>query len=145
VAFRVSRNHDSIAVLGEPGAEALPAIPGRCLVRHSGVVQVQAFYAGLEGGRFDAFVAALPTSDALPAPAWPVRDTAVPEPVYRADPAPAAGIPVFSTDDRATYTPAQIAHIRSRYAALGSIKAVERELYGQDGGYWFYRLKEVLP
>lgn len=144
VAFRVQRNHDSIAVLGEPGAETLPAVPGRCLVKHSAVVQVQAFYAGLEGGRFDAFVGGLPMGDALPAPAWPVRDTAVSEPVYRADPAPVAGIPVFCTDDRTDYTPAQIAHIRDRYAVLGSIKAVERELYGQDGGYWFYRIKEVL-
>lgn len=60
IAFKVQRNHDSIAILGEPGAEALPAVPGRCLVKHSCVVQVQAFYAGLEGGRFDAFVAQLP-------------------------------------------------------------------------------------
>ncbi len=60
VAFRVQRNHDSIAVLGEPGAETLPAVPGRCLVKHSSTVQVQAFFAGLEGGRFDAFVAQLP-------------------------------------------------------------------------------------
>jgi hypothetical protein len=143
VAFRVQRNHDSIAVLGEPGAEALPAVPGRCLVKHSSVVQVQAFYAGLEGGRFDAFVAQMPTAEtALPAPAWPVRtDTA---PVYRPETALQGGIPVFSTDDRATYTAEQIAHIRDRYAALGSLKAVERELYQQDGGYWFYRLKEVL-
>ena len=60
IAFKTQRNHDSIAVLGEPGAEALPAVPGRCLVRHSSTVQVQAFFAGLEGGRFDAFVASLP-------------------------------------------------------------------------------------
>ncbi len=143
VAFRVQRNHDSIAVLGEPGAETLPAVPGRCLVKHSSTVQVQAFYAGLEGGRFDAFVASLPTGDpiAMPVPTWPVRST---EPVYRADPAQLAGIPVWSTDDRAAYTAEQIAHIRGRYADLGSIKAVEREMYAQDGGYWFYRLKEVL-
>ncbi len=143
IAFKVQRNHDSIAVLGEPGAEALPAVPGRCLVRHSSTVQVQAFYAGLEGGRFDAFVAQLPMgeADALPAPTWPVRGT---DAVYRADPAPVSGIPVWSTDDRAAYTAEQIAHIRVRYADLGSIKAVERELYAQDGGYWFYRLKEVL-
>jgi hypothetical protein len=64
VAFRVQRNHDSIAVLGEPGAETLPAVPGRCLVRHSSTVQVQAFYAGLEGGRFDAYVASLPAQPA---------------------------------------------------------------------------------
>ena len=55
-----------------------------------------------------------------------------------------SGIPVFNTDDRTAYTEAQIAHIQALYGRLGSIKAVERKLYGQDGGYWFYRLKEVL-
>lgn len=66
-------------------------------------------------------------------------------PVYRPETALQPGIPVFSTDTRTAYSPAQVAHIQARYAALGSIKAVERELYQQDGGYWFYRLKEVLP
>jgi energy-coupling factor transporter ATP-binding protein EcfA2 len=61
VAFRVSRNHDSMAVLGEPGAELLPAVPGRCLVKRDGVVQCQAVLAGLEGGAFDRFCASLPT------------------------------------------------------------------------------------
>ena len=65
-------------------------------------------------------------------------------PVYRPEPALQPGIPVFCTDDRAAYSPAQVAYIQARYAAIGSIKGVERELYGQDGGYWFYRLQEVL-
>ena len=73
VAFRLAKADDSRLVLDEAGAEGLPAIPGRCLVRRSGLVQVQAFYAGLEGGRFDAFCRALPAqplSD-LPAYNWP--------------------------------------------------------------------------
>lgn len=83
VAFRVQRNHDSIAVLGEPGAEMLPAVPGRCLVKHSAVVQVQAFYAGLEGGRFDAFVGALPSQpagalDGIAVDNWPTTATIAP-------------------------------------------------------------------
>jgi hypothetical protein len=65
-------------------------------------------------------------------------------PVYRPETALQPGIPVFCTDERTAYSPDQVAHIQARYAALGSIKGVERELYGQDGGYWFYRLKEVL-
>jgi hypothetical protein len=64
--------------------------------------------------------------------------------VYQPEPAPQPGIPVFDTANRTAYTPAQLAHIRARYERLGSIKAVERELYDQDGGYWFYRLQEVL-
>jgi DNA segregation ATPase FtsK/SpoIIIE-like protein len=77
VAFRVSRNHDSMAVLGETGAELLPAVPGRCLVKHSSVVQVQALLAGLEGGAFDAFCAAQPQVttaqrlDGIPVDNWP--------------------------------------------------------------------------
>lgn len=86
-------------------------------------------------------LASLPI-DALPAS----ESTGIPVqwPVYRPEPALGSGIPVFSTDDRSAYTSEQIAHIRARHAALGSIKAVERELYGQEGGYWFYRLKEVI-
>lgn len=80
VAFRVSRNHDSIAVLGEPGAELLPAVPGRCLVKHADVAQVQGYAAGLEGGTFDRFCAALPQvttlqplqpDGAISVPNWP--------------------------------------------------------------------------
>lgn len=137
VAFRVSRNHDSIAVLGEPGAEALPAVPGRCLVRYRDTVQVQAYAAGLEGGRFDQFCAA------LPAPGWPVRDTGIPAFSPAEEPVP-AGIPVFGTDQTLDYTPEQVAHIRQRYAALGSLKAVQREIYGQEGGYWFYRIRAAV-
>lgn len=76
IAFRVSRNHDAIAIMGEPGAELLPAVPGRCLVKHSGVVQVQALMAGLEGGQFDRFCAAQPLAqlqrlDGIPVDNWP--------------------------------------------------------------------------
>ncbi|MFZ2358723.1 MAG: FtsK/SpoIIIE domain-containing protein [Anaerolineae bacterium] len=87
VAFRVSRNHDSIAVLGEPGAETLPAVPGRCLVKHADVAQVQGYAAGLEGGRFDAFCAALPqvttlqplrTDGAILVNNWPTTGAVVP-------------------------------------------------------------------
>ncbi len=60
MSFRLSRTHDSIAVLGEPGAELLPALPGRCLVKHADVAQVQGYAAGLEGGAFDRFCASLP-------------------------------------------------------------------------------------
>jgi S-DNA-T family DNA segregation ATPase FtsK/SpoIIIE len=87
VAFRVSRNHDSMAVLGEPGAELLPAVPGRCLVKRDGVVQVQALLAGLEGGAFDRFCAAQPQVttaqrlqplDGIPVDNWPTTGSVVP-------------------------------------------------------------------
>ena len=81
----------------------------------------------------------------IPVPDWPgytgipLESTAVP-----VESGSTSGIPVFNTDDRTTYTEAQMAHIQALYGRLGSIKAVERALYQQDGGYWFYRLQEVL-
>lgn len=141
VAFRLARADDSRLVLDAAGAEMLPATPGRCLVRHRDTAQAQAYYAGLEGGRFDQFCAA------LPAPGWPVRDTGIPpfSPVREPVPANTGGIPVFSTAQTGDYTPEQVAHIRERYAELGSLKAVQRELYdGQNGGYWFYRISDVV-
>lgn len=137
VAFRLARADDSRLVLDAAGAEMLPATPGRCLVRHRETVQSQAYYAGLEGGRFDQFCAA------LPAPGWPVRETGIP-----AQPSPQpgipAGIPVFGTEQTGDYTLEQVAHIRQRHAALGSLKAVQREIYGQEGGYWFYRIRDAV-
>lgn len=137
VAFRLARADDSRLVLDAAGAEMLPATPGRCLVRHRDTAQAQAYYAGLEGGRFDQFCAA------LPAPGWPVRDTGIPAFYPAEEPVP-AGIPVFGTDQTLDYTPEQVAHIRRLHAELGSLKAVQRKLYGQEGGYWFYRIRAAV-
>lgn len=80
VCFRVNRNHDSIAVLGEAGAELLPAVPGRCLVKRSDTRPAQAYMAGLEGGQFDRFLLDLPQltrgADGIPVNNWPTTDGA---------------------------------------------------------------------
>ena len=61
IAFRCANVHSSIAVLGQGGAEALPHLPGRCLVHRSETpVLVQSYMADLEGGRFDMCIARLP-------------------------------------------------------------------------------------
>lgn len=140
VAFRLARADDSRLVLDAAGAEMLPATPGRCLVRHRDTAQAQAYFAGLEGGRFDQFCAA------LPAPGWPVRDAGIPafSPAEEPVPANTGGIPVFGTEQTGDYTLEQVAHIRQRHAALGSLKAVQREIYGQEGGYWFYRIRDAV-
>ncbi len=144
LAFRVQRNHDSVAILGETGAEVLPAVPGRCLAKRAGTVEVQAYACGLEGGRFDTFLAGLP-GGRLNAPAWPVRDTSIPKAVYQPENVSAASIPAFVTDQAGAYTAEQVAHIQARYIALGSLKAVQRELYdGQEGGHWFYEIREAV-
>lgn len=149
VAFRLAKADDSRLVLGSAGAESLPSLPGRCIVKHSTVTTCQAYRAGLEGGQFDRFCASLPTpsgmTGGIAVPDWPGY-TGIPAESMTV-PAPSGdtgGIPVFNTDDRTAYSQAQIDHIQALYGRLGSIKAVERNLYGQDGGYWFYRLQEVL-
>jgi hypothetical protein len=76
VAFAVERPEDSRLILGRRGAELLPAIPGRCLVRMERAVVVQAYLAGLDedGGHssFDAFLAGLPRAEAVLQPRPPV-------------------------------------------------------------------------
>ena len=108
--------------------------------------------ASLEAGRFDTFLDSLPTGDVpriidlepVAVDGWPVRDTAgIPQ---RTAPSPDArpGIPVFDTAQQSGYTPDQIAHIRRLYTDLGSLKAVQRHLYDQEGGHWFYEIRKVI-
>ena len=156
VAFRVSKADDSRLVIGDAGAEALPTTPGRCLVKHADVIEVQAYYAGLEGGRFDGFLEGLPRGlvpdiiDVQPVAVdgWPVRNEGATVARNPSEPGIDAGtegaIPVFLPDSQAVYTPEQIAHIRALYARLGSLKKVQRHLYGQDGGIWFYRIRDAV-
>ena len=149
IAFRVARNHDSIAILGEAGAETLPDIRGRCLVKHSGVIQVQAFYAGLKGGRFDAFAEGLPVAHQRPEPPIPTEPAIpiVPQAVEPGQIALRSGIPVFRTDDdpELPYTPEQEAYIVKLYEQTRRLKEVQRRLYdGQQGGHWFYRIRAVV-
>lgn len=55
-------------------------------------------------------------------------------------------VPTFSSDVGTEYTPEQEAYIRWLYSRFGSLKAVQRELYGDtsEGGYWFYRIRYVV-
>lgn len=147
VAFRLARADDSRLVLDAPGAEQLPATPGRCLVRYRDTVQAQAFYAGLEGGQFDRFLLDLPHVERIEAPAWPIRQSG-PGSVIAGDTGPEGAaeddIAAWSSTDQSDYTPEQEAQIRALYGELGSLRAVQRELYGQTGGYWFYRIRDVI-
>ncbi|MEI2692635.1 MAG: hypothetical protein V9H69_24085 [Anaerolineae bacterium] len=110
-------------------------------------MQTQAYYAGLEGGQFDGFLASLPQVDSIEAAGWPIRHNA-PEDAITPQNGPerptAGAITVWSTTDQSDYTPEQEAHIRALYAELGSLRAVQRELYQQEGGYWFYRIRQVI-
>jgi FtsK/SpoIIIE family len=61
IAFRCRNPDSSRAVLDEAGAEALPSVPGRCLVSAGGgAVLAQSYMSDIEHGHFDAFLARLP-------------------------------------------------------------------------------------
>lgn len=66
--------------------------------------------------------------------------------VYQPETALQPGIPVFSTDDRAAYSPAQVAYIMRLYQSIGTIKGVQREIYPdlEPGGWRWYQLREVI-
>lgn len=72
-------------------------------------------------------------------------------PPYRGDgicdiPPVSADVPQFSTDQSTAYTPEQEAYIRRLYQQLGSLKAVQRHIYGEssEGGWWFYQIRYVV-
>ncbi len=99
VAFRVATLVESQLILDASGAEDLPLVRGRALVRAGGAItEVQTYYAGLQDGRFDQLLAALPRRLRLPADAEAdglgaadlPDGAAVP---YRVPPAPGADLP----------------------------------------------------
>ena len=68
VAFRTRNNMDSRLIIGDSGAEGIARQDkGRCLVwTGEEMKMVQAYYAGIDEGRFDDFSASLPKRSALP-------------------------------------------------------------------------------
>ena len=79
------------------------------------------------------------------------RDTEVPQANIYAVPQAISGVPnnevpIFSSDVSTDYTPEQVAYIRWLYDKTRSLKAVQRELYGDasEGGYWFYRIRQAV-
>lgn len=70
IALKVATMIESQLILDAPGAESLPAVRGRALMRVGGdIVQAQTYYAGLRDGRFDRLLHSLPRLLRLPADA----------------------------------------------------------------------------
>lgn len=70
VALKVATMIESQLILDAPGAESLPAVRGRALIRIGGeIVPAQTYYAGLRDGRFDRLLHGLPRRPGLPADA----------------------------------------------------------------------------
>ena len=132
VAFRVSKADDSRLVIGDSGAETLTAAPGRCLVKHSDVVEVQAYHAGLEGGRFDAFCASLPgaTVAGVPVYNWPT--------VAKVATVAQSGRPVVQRLEAGREPDAQLAAtMRAWYAGGMSKTAICQRVWSyKDGPTW---------
>lgn len=138
VAFRVSRNHDSMAVLGEAGAETLPAVPGRCLVKRAEVIQCQAYACGLEGGRFDVFVASLPRQLPQPINAIPVHNWHTTSPVASVVDGSGGCEPVVQRlEPGREPSPQLAAQLRQLHAAGWSKTSLCTAAWGyKDGAVW---------
>lgn len=157
VAFRVRNVHDSRTIIGDGGAELLPAhLPGRCIVQQGDLVQVQAYYAGLASGQFDRHLATLPrgrgdgrrvTSDGqrvTEAVITPVTPDIGPS---WGDIAPAEVTPALPSDPAAPVSAAQRRYVIDAYRrAGGSLRATQRALFpGQtEGGHWFYWIRAIV-
>lgn len=154
VAFRVRNVHDSRTIIGDSGAELLPAdVPGRCIVQRGDLTHCQAYYAGLAAGDFDRFLASLPkgggdTWRATSCDTQPVITpvTPVTGPSW-AGIAPANVSPTLPTDPAAPVSEAQRQHVIDAYRrAGGSLRATQRALFPsqQEGGHWFYWIRAIV-
>lgn len=164
IALKVATMIESQLILDAPGAESLPAVRGRALMRVGGdIVPAQTYYAGLRDGRFDRLLHSLPHILRLPAdaeadglgaadqPSSPLQTavrTAVPYPVH-ATPggvtAFAAALPAVPgtvpTPVPRRAVPAGVpddALVADIYAAWrrhnGNLNAVQREIFQYDAG-----------
>lgn len=57
---------------------------------------------------------------------------------------PSSDIPLFDIAQQTGYTPEQVAYIKQLYAKYGSLNAVQRVLYDQKGGHWFYEIRKAV-
>lgn len=66
IALKCAALVESMLILDAPGAEVLPSIRGRALIRCGDIQPAQTYYSGLRDGRFDTLMAALPHTLRLP-------------------------------------------------------------------------------
>jgi DNA segregation ATPase FtsK/SpoIIIE-like protein len=155
VAFRVLNSRDSATVLGVGGAETLPAVPGRCLVRRSTIETVQAYHADLER-RFYPFVGRLPRGDVkqLPAPSverLPPVATGDDGPIladfstlHRLPPVEVDATQVERIARGRRPTPAQAAQIRQLHAQGWSANRLSQRFWGYKDSDTLRFIREVL-
>lgn len=149
IAFRLLNSRDSGTVLGTSGAESLPAIPGRCLVRRSTIETCQAYHADLEG-RFYPFVHALPRGDVRQLPPPPVATTALPvveadfTPVHRLQPVEVDATQVERIAKGRRPTPAQAAQMRALAARGWSANRLSQKYWGYKDSDTMRFIREVL-
>ena len=157
IAFRLLNSRDSGTVLGVSGAESLPAIPGRCLVRRSSVELVQAYQSDLEG-RFYPFVASAPRGELKQLPPPTVERLALPpvatsgngpivadfSTLHRLPPVELDAIPVERIARGRRPTPAQVAQIRALHARGWSANRLSQRFWGYKDSDTLRFIREVL-
>lgn len=157
IAFRLLNSRDSSTVLGVSGAEQLPNVPGRCLVRRSTIETVQSYHADLER-RFYPFVGRLPRGETkqLPAPAQVERMPPVATggnevveadfaPVHRWQPPQPVEVDQVERIARGRRpTPAQAAQIRQLHATGWSANRLSQRFWGYKDSDTLRFIREVL-
>lgn len=148
IAFRLLNSRDSATVLGTSGAESLPAVPGRCLVRRSTIETCQAYHADLEG-RFYPFVHQLPRGNVrqLPPPVATSGNGAVEAdfaPIHRLQPVEVDATQVERIAKGRRPTPAQAAQIRALHARGWSANRISARYWGYKDAFTMNAIREIL-
>ena len=134
IAFRVKNYHDSRTILDEKGAELLPNNrPGRCLVWDGQMRECQAYYAGIEEERFDAFTRTLPKKSDIVDGMWRDKPTVANQPTVTT-----AVEPLFQRLGRGRKPSPQVAATMRKLRAGGMSKTAICFRYWnyKDGTVW---------
>ena len=148
IAFRVLNSRDSATILGVGGAENLPNVPGRCIVRRSDLQTVQAYHADLDR-RFYPFVGRLPRGDVrlLPPPVATGDDVPIEADfaaINRWQPVDVDATQVERIPRGRRPTAAQAATMRAMWHAGWSANRLSQRFWGYKDSDTLRILREVL-
>lgn len=138
VAFRLPNSDASQSVLALAGAEKLPPIPGRALVRRGGdPIPVQGYYAD-RGGKFRQFLSEMPRIDTVG------RSWLQPTPTNKPESALPAAQPTPTIERGRKPTPEQAAEMRYQYDRGTTKTDICLAYYGYKDGATFHFINQAL-